>query len=459
MPTPDTWDLPPMIGDDDYPDLLNRAWDNGHITTEEALERLKLHDGIRRVQERSGEIKVAEPAVVADPLDEIARELLKPKLVPAAQVGEDAEDGEWEPLAPSPITAHDPAASNGHKLPPASGPRLINASTIKPNRVEWLVPRLVPLQAVSVLFGFGGEGKSMWACGVAAKLSKQRGHTLYLTAEDSLGFTLLPRLIAAGADLDRIHFAAIDRDGIEDGFYFPKDVAALDELVAQTNASLVVVDPLAAHLDNVNSWNDQSVRRALAPLHRLAVTRNCAVLCIAHANRGEGQAPLARLQGSLGIGKAARSVMLFAHDPDDPAGAASNRRIVARVKCNLDPPVQSFVYEIKPVLLPAVDEQPEIQTARIDGLGQTDVQGDALLRHVAPEERAERAEIDDWLRAELIDGEDHPATEVYANGREQDYTEKQLRVAAHRIGARISREQKFKAKSMWRLPSANERQP
>src|SRR5207249_7979524 len=82
---------------------------------------------------------------------------------------------------------------------------------------------------------------------------------------------------------------------------------------------LIVVDPLSSYLaGEVNSWKDQSVRLALAPLHTLAEETNTAVLLIAHLNKGQSEHPLQRLGGSIGIAAAARSVLLLGRDPDDP---------------------------------------------------------------------------------------------------------------------------------------------
>jgi hypothetical protein len=73
-----------------------------------------------------------------------------------------------------------------------------------------------------------------------------------------------------------------------------------------------MVDPLMAHLPvQVNSWKDQMVRQALAPLHGLAEETGAAVLVVAHLNKGQGTDPLHRLGGSIGIPAAARSVLLL----------------------------------------------------------------------------------------------------------------------------------------------------
>lgn len=189
-------------------------------------------------------------------------------------------------------------------------------------RVGWLIPGRVPRSAVTLLVGDPGLGKSLWTCAVAGDISRTGGAVLLATAEDSIAATVRPRLEAVEADLDRVHVVTLKRDGIEEGLSLPDDVGELSRLVSETSAQLVVIDPLMAHLpDNVNSWRDQSIRTALAPLHHLAEAHGCAVIVVAHLNKASGTDALYRVGGSIGISGAARSALLFAR-PGRPRGRA-----------------------------------------------------------------------------------------------------------------------------------------
>jgi hypothetical protein len=136
--------------------------------------------------------------------------------------------------------------------------------------------------------------------------------------------------------------------------------------VLEAEARLVVIDPLAAHLSaSINSWKDQEVRRALAPLHRLAEESGAAVVVVAHLNKGQSTDPLQRLGGSIGLPAAARSVLLLARDPDDPDGNEGGRRVLAQAKSNLGAPSPSLAFEIETVTLPGSG----IETARVREIG------------------------------------------------------------------------------------------
>ena len=54
----------------------------------------------------------------------------------------------------------------------------------------------------------------------------------------------------------------------------PDDLMAIRQAIVDNDVRLVVFDPLMAFLpDKVNSWKDQSIRRALAPLAKIAEGR------------------------------------------------------------------------------------------------------------------------------------------------------------------------------------------
>src|SRR5439155_10848615 len=111
--------------------------------------------------------------------------------------------------------------------------------------------------------------------------------SLIFNAEDGAADTILPRLRALGADLDRVLVAP--RGDSSAALALPGDLGPLDDLVSQTGARFVVLDPVVAFLQaSVLSASDQSVRRALAPLADLAERRQCAIEMVRHLNKKGG---------------------------------------------------------------------------------------------------------------------------------------------------------------------------
>jgi hypothetical protein len=219
--------------------------------------------------------------------------------------------------------------------------RLRNASTVVPARVEWLWEGRIPLGVLSLLVGPAGRGKSTLAYDLAARVTRgQLGHrpanVIVATSEDSLAHTSVPRLLAAGADLERVDFASINEHESERGLTLPDDLPDLEDAIRGIGASLVVLDPVVSHISGeIDSHKDHSVRRALDPISKLAERTGAAVLGIGHLNKSASSDVLHRLIGSVGFGAAARSVLLFAEKPDEPEGTAE--RVLLHGKCNLAP--------------------------------------------------------------------------------------------------------------------------
>jgi hypothetical protein len=312
----------------------------------------------------------------------------------------------------------------------------IAAADVHREQVSWLAPGRVPLGMVTVLAGIGGLGKSTWTCVLAAE---NDGPTLIATAEDSPETTVRPRLEAVQADLDRVHFVHVRTDeGLEDGLTIPDDVAQLEELVAKIGATLVVVDPLVAHLPgHIDSHKDQSVRRALAPLYRLAQAQRCAVVTLIHLNKAQGLAPLARLSGSGGFGNAARSVLLLDRDPDDEDNG--RRRVLAHIKCNVGPEMPSLLYEIEPVVLMKQDGEPMVETSKLTLLGESEHDGRALLAVPTGEARSALDDAIAFLEEELGDGERHPAGDVKRLAQSLGHSHGTLQTARRKLGVRTEK--------------------
>jgi AAA domain len=332
-----------------------------------------------------------------------------------------------------------------------------SAADVRRERVEWREPGRVPMKMVTVLAGVGGLGKSQLACLWAAR---NPGVTLIATAEDSPSTTVRPRLEAVEADLDCVHFVSIQcDDGIEDGLTIPDDMDELERLVAELEARLVIVDPLVAHLPtSIDSHKDQSVRRALAPLYRLAEAQGCAVVALLHLNKTQGIAPLMRLSGSGAFGNAARSVLLLDRDPGDPDGDEGDQRVLAHIKCNVAPLAPSLLYQVTPIVLPATTVDPEVETSRLELLGESSYNGRALLAAASEEERTALAEAKEFLLGEIGDGIRRPAENIFKAARKLGIADRTLQRARHELGGK-SEKAGFDRGWEWWLPDAATKAP
>jgi AAA domain len=322
-------------------------------------------------------------------------------------------------------------------------------------QTAWLWPKRVPTNAITVLAGDPGLGKSLLTISLVAKLTRgelggQHGNAIMLTAEDPLAQTVRPRLEAAGADIARVHFGAICRDGFETPILLPDDVHALGRLVLERKAGLVVIDPLMAHLAGViNSWKDQMIRQALAPLHAMADETGAAVLVVAHLNKGQGTDPLQRLGGSIGIPAAARSVLLLGADPEHPHG---RRRVIAHAKSNLGPLAPSLALAIEGVTLRSLG----VETARIREIGVSPQRAEDLLSIERPERAARLTEAIAFLETELREGPGL-VKELTEKARQSGLSEQTLKRARTALGIESSKLD-FSRGWQWQLPSDDQRE-
>src|SRR5262249_28403 len=152
--------------------------------------------------------------------------------------------------------------------------------------------------------GDPSQGKSLLTLDLASRLTtgrelpngyqpSQLSPVVFVNSEDGVRDTVLPRLQAAGADLRRVHLFR-GRPCEADLLRlppFPDDWDLLGEVVVETGARLVVIDPLMAFLSvGYCSLNDQLVRQALTPLADVADQTRAAILLVRHLNKGgQGQ--------------------------------------------------------------------------------------------------------------------------------------------------------------------------
>ena len=238
---------------------------------------------------------------------------------------------------------------------------LTPAADIKPVPIHWLWPGRIARGKLSLLVGHPGVGKSQLALVLAATASQGwnwpdgapgcLGDTLILSAEDDPADTIIPRLMANGANLDRVYIIRGVRAGFTpEGREVPREIRLVDDIDKLSaalekipDAALVVVDPISAYLGELDSHRDASVRGLLAPLAALAAERRVAVLAIAHLNKNAHADALSRVTGSLAFVAAARSAWLVGKDPHNAA-----RRLFVPLKNNLGADGNGLAFEIQP---------------------------------------------------------------------------------------------------------------
>lgn len=215
------------------------------------------------------------------------------------------------------------------------------ASEITPTEVSWLWHPYIARRKLTLIDGDPGAGKSNICLDLTARISTGRafpGHTegaqhkprtvLYLTQEDDLDDTVVPRLMRAGADLSNV---LLDDQPLSMGN--KEQARDLARLVKSERPALIVLDTLAGYVGgSTDLFRENSVRPVMLDLALIARNYNTSVLALRHLVKGEKTKALYMGQGSMAMVGVARSVMLAATDPNN-----TSRRGLFHVKSNLAP--------------------------------------------------------------------------------------------------------------------------
>jgi len=206
--------------------------------------------------------------------------------------------------------------------------RLTPASTIKPRPVRWLWEARVALGTLALLAGREGIGKTTVAFDIAAQVTRgtlpgcymgQPRAVIVAGTEDSWSHTVVPRLLAAGADLDKVFKVDVaDPLGFDSEVMLPLDLAQLEEAVVSVGAAVILLDPLISRLSpSLDSHKDSEVRLALEPLVALGERSGASILGIIHLNKSGGTDALNQVMGSRAFSAVARAVLFAMASPDD----------------------------------------------------------------------------------------------------------------------------------------------
>lgn len=400
------------------------------------------------------------PAYIAR-LTEKEREALALAVVNALPDEDYAQGGESEATTAQgqenqPIEAQENA--------PRPRVEMLCAADIPPEPIDWIWPGWLAAGKFHILAGSPGCGKTTLSMGLSSIITNggewpdgtrcTPGNVVIWSGEDDPKDTLIPRLMATGADLRRVFICGQIRHGT-DGEPVPFDPASDMPILARAmaemgNVRLLIIDSVASAVGG-DSHKNTEVRRGLQPVLDLAQATGCAVLGITHFAKGtKGASPTERINGSIGFAALARVVIVASKD------AEGGTRTMARTKSNIGSDEGGFSYTLEQV---DIGEVPGLQASRVwwgaslegpalelldksEGNVSTRADGGALM------------EAMDWLRDQLKGGE-LPKAEVEAYAKEEGFSPKTLRTARERLKLSTPRKKitgSNKCTTYWALP-------
>ena len=299
--------------------------------------------------------------------------------------------------------------------------KIIRMSDVELTPVDWLWKPYLPFGKLSVLQGNPGEGKTYFAMHLAAACTNGKllpnmermepFNVIYQTAEDGLGDTVKPRLIEAGADLDRV--LVIDDSDVQ----LTLSDERIEKAIIENNARLVIIDPIQAYLGaDVDMNRANEVRPIFMRLGQVAQRTGCAILLIGHLNKAAGMQSLQRGLGSIDIAAAVRSVLFIGKLKHDPT-----MRILTHEKSSLAPPGVSLAFSLG-------DE------GGFRWVGEYDITADEMLSGIEPQRETKTQQAKDLICTLLAGGKQVFSEDIDKAALERGIPGRTVRDAKRELG-------------------------
>lgn len=349
-------------------------------------------------------------------------------------------------------------------------------ATLRPQPVRWLVPDYIPLGKLVMVAGDGGHGKSTLTLDLTACLTTGRpafgldyeplppSDVLLISCEDDFEDTVVPRLLSAGADLNRVH--RVDGIRSKDGKALPFDMrhyeAMRNDLKAHTEVRLVVIDPAGAYIGRagVDENKDAELRSLLGPMSELAAEALATIQLVKHLIKGATAKAVHKVGGSAGYVNAVRAAYIVAPDADDP-----DKKLFLPLKFNLGPRPSGLAYRMKALPDVALDtvinaygnhldqadrDRLRAQLFRIYWEGRVDVTADSVLadqsRLQAGPNKVDMAA--EWLE-KFLSVHAYPHDEVIQAGEAAGHTKNNLFRARKNLAPRVNASNKGRFGGNW----------
>ena len=301
--------------------------------------------------------------------------------------------------------------------------KLINMQDVEVEEVKWLIYPFIPYGKITIIQGDPGEGKTTLVLQIIARLTKGESivneeakepiNVIYQTAEDGLADTIKPRLLSADADCSKV--LVIDD---KDTPLTMRDVR-LEQAIVETNAKLVVLDPIQGFLGaDVDMHRANEIRPVMKHISEIAEKYKCALILIGHMNKSSMGKSAYRGLGSIDFQAAARSVLIVGRIKDEP-----EIRVVCQTKSSLAPEAKSLAFRLS-------------EENGFEWIGEYDVTADDLLSGTAKGARKQAAI--EFLENTLANGP-LPQTEINEIATQKGIAERTLRNAKDELGVKSKR--------------------
>lgn len=383
--------------------------------------------------------------------DAVVKKLIDEAIEPSAEEAAPPADKPLNGSADATILKRPPLNGKGPK-----GFSLTCTKDIIMKPKDWLWEGHLARGVQELLSGIPGLGKSQvqisYIASVTAGLpwpdgtkAKSPASVIMMTAEDILDQDVVPRLVAAGADLSRVHILkSIRSDGKDRQFFLGEDLDMLEQAVSQVgDVVLVTIDPITAYMGGkIDSHKATEVRSQLGPLKDFAEKAHVAVSTITHPAKNSGPNAIDHFIGSQAFGAAGRigHVCTKEFTGDDDHKTETGRILFSHPKHSSSKVYPTLAYRIIEATV-GQDEatRTSITAPHVVWDGAVDISADEAVRATRAASGGNGKKDDDQKRAqalieEMLGGvEPVLVNDIYAKGKERGLSEDQLKRAKAKL--------------------------
>ena len=304
---------------------------------------------------------------------------------------------------------------------------MIRLSDVEQTEVNWLWKPYIPFGKLTILQGNPGEGKTWFAMQLAAACTNrvpipgmellEPFNVIYQTAEDGLGDTVKPRLMEAGANLERV-LTINDAD-------LPVTLSdeRIEKAIRQNSAKLLIIDPIQAFIGaDVDMNRANEVRPVFRALGDVAQRTGCAIMLIGHLNKAAGMQSTYRGLGSIDFTACVRSLLFIGKKKDDP-----NVRVLTHEKSSLAPPGPSVAFMLG-------DEE------GFRWIGEIDISADEMLSGVQEKKENKTQQARDLICTMLAGGKRVLCAEIDKAAMDKGISSRTVREAKLELGSALKSE-------------------
>jgi hypothetical protein len=211
----------------------------------------------------------------------------------------------------------------------------VRASEVTPSPIDFLWAPYLQRNALNAYYGNPSVGKGNVGIDNIACLTTGRPfptettttrdpmNVVMMAAEEGISDTIVPRLMSAKADLDRVRIIQSVRmhkngDKIDDRLVtFQSDIAYIREDM-RPDEKFLFIDPITNYVGDVNFNQDGEVRPVLTTLAQLAEELQITVLMVGHFNKNSSvSSAMDKASGARAWTAVPRNVWGFFRDIDD----------------------------------------------------------------------------------------------------------------------------------------------